>query len=171
MNSHPEPSSSDPEAKLLQTVRHCLEGDSYLRRARCDMRRKVLETIQGTGENLFAGNTADQQLPPRPIRLINQLILEYLDWYNLQYTAEMFAVESGTGRLEAPVRRQMLQSSLKSALEDPVEFQPDLPVLAELVMKLTRRDRAIINHPPGRRSGRGRVASMVGTSNLLSNWV
>uniref|UniRef100_A0A1Q3FT04 FGFR1 oncogene partner (FOP) N-terminal dimerisation domain-containing protein n=1 Tax=Culex tarsalis TaxID=7177 RepID=A0A1Q3FT04_CULTA len=141
MNSHPDPPNTDPEAKLLQTVRHCLEGDSYLRRARCDMRRKVLETIQGSGDNLFAGNQTDhQQLPPRPIRLINQLILEYLDWYNLQYTAEMFTVESGTGRLEAPVRRQMLQSSLKPALEDPVEFQPDLPVLAELVMKLTVDD-------------------------------
>lgn len=126
------PSKLDPEGKLLETVRHCLEGNLYLRRVRCDMRKKVLETIQGSGESLFSGTGE----PPRPIQLLNQLILEYLDWYNMQYTAELFSLESGSPRLNGTLRRQTLRSALKPCLEDPIEFQPDLPVLAELVMKL-----------------------------------
>ncbi|XP_055589693.1 uncharacterized protein LOC129741903 [Uranotaenia lowii] len=139
-SGQPQPScgTRDTEIKLLATVRHCLEQGQFLRKTRCEMRRKVLDAIQGSGDNFFLGGQGQQQgQPPKAVQLINQMILEYFDWYNLQYSSEMFSVESGTARLERPIRREMLRSSLKAHLEDPLEFQSDLPILAELVMKMT----------------------------------
>ncbi|XP_055617649.1 uncharacterized protein LOC129762996 [Toxorhynchites rutilus septentrionalis] len=129
----------DPEGQLLQTVRSCLEQKNYLRKVRSEMRQKVLETIQipaeGT-ESLFLGSGGGDDQPPKAVLLINQMILEYLEWYNLQYSAEMFSAETGTAPMERTYRRQKLQSTLSATLEDPLEFQSNLPVLAELVMKL-----------------------------------
>lgn len=129
-------SSLDPEAKLLHTVRNSLEQSQYLRQVRCEMRRKVLEMVHG-GAPL--SNGVGDSAPPQAVQLINQLILEYFEWYNLQYSAEMFRVESGTPRLESGIRRQTLMNSLNRNLQEDgvkLDFQPDLPVLAELVMKL-----------------------------------
>ncbi|KXJ68846.1 hypothetical protein RP20_CCG001485 [Aedes albopictus] len=139
-------SSLDPEAKLLRTVRNSLERSQYLRQVRCEMRRKVLEMVHGGAPLSSNGASAggDPAGPPRAVQLINQLILEYFEWYNLQYSGEMFCVESGTPRLEPAIRRQTLLNSLGRTLADDgkLDFQPDLPVLAELVMKLA------ISSPP-----------------------
>ncbi|XP_058811242.1 uncharacterized protein LOC131676136 [Topomyia yanbarensis] len=145
------PSSIDPEEQLLHTVRNCLESSRYLRKVRCEMRRKVLETIQGSeGDNMFTGGGGGSSTasPPSAIQLINQLILEYFDWYNLQYSAEMFSVESETPRLAGKVRRQTLLASLRSNLGKPLQFQPDLPVLAELIMKLVLTTVTTGEHEP-----------------------
>ncbi|XP_058444356.1 uncharacterized protein LOC131425999 [Malaya genurostris] len=138
------PNAPDPENQLLHMVRNCLEGDHYLRKVRCEMRRKVLESIQGTDASAPASSPS--AAPPPAIQLINQLILEYFDWYNLQYSAEMFSVESETPRLAGKSRRQRLLSSLLPVLEEPLQFQPDLPVLAELIMKLMAVDEQKATH-------------------------
>lgn len=122
-------SALDPEAKLLRTVRSSLEQSQYLRKVRCEMRQKVLETVHGPGFGPIGQ-------PPREVQLINHLILEYLEWYNLQYTGEMLCAESGTARLKQSVRRQALMNSLNRTLDVGLEFQPDLPMLAEIVLKL-----------------------------------
>ncbi|XP_055524822.1 uncharacterized protein LOC129718255 [Wyeomyia smithii] len=133
----------DAESQLLRTFRKSLENSAYLRKARCEMRKKVLETIQASEEsNLF---TIGRGQPPRAVQLINQLILEYFDWYNLQYSGEMFSVESETPRMAAAVRRQTLVASLCPRLDEPLQFQSDLPVLAELVMKMAVEEK---NHSP-----------------------
>lgn len=112
------------EKMLLDLVRNTLENSRELSKTRCEMRMKVLEVIRG-GEKL----PINEQIPDRQAttQFMNNLILEYMQWYGYQYTIEMFCTETGC----KPLARDYLESKINA----PELLDKDLPLLLEIVMK------------------------------------
>lgn len=112
----------DVEALLLTTMRDRLAESGGLNKIKSELRAMVLNDIRG-GDNSSL-NSATTNNPTTPTQIANHLVKEYIQWMGFQFSAEMFATESGC-KDETP-------ADLKTTMKDA---DGELPLLLNSVMK------------------------------------
>lgn len=135
MSSDKNKASATFEKMMEESIKSQFEKNGTMAELRSEMHVKVLKLLRGqqdvpkppllTGEasKLNKGSgTRDHSL----VKLINQLIMEFFNWFGYRHSLETFHMETGD------------DMALRSDLEERLFITPeskDLPLLAQLVMR------------------------------------
>lgn len=123
------------EDSLLKALRNRLADQGFLERMRSEMRAAILNDVRDGKKSPI--NALKSKGSNSPTQLVNNLVLEYLQWMGFQYSGEMLATESGAG---VP-SRGLLEAKLK--LKENVVGDKELPLLLSLVMKAMKDEEKI----------------------------
>lgn len=119
------------EALILDTLRKQMIDSGKMKKIESEVRTMVLNEIRGGDKSplsLLPGKNENS-----PTQIVNNLILEYLEWMNFQYTKETFVKESG---VENSPSRVLIEAQV--GVKD-INFDKDLPLLMTLIMKMTQK--------------------------------
>ncbi|KAH8243943.1 hypothetical protein KR032_011738 [Drosophila birchii] len=121
------------EQMMEDTIRSKFEKNGTMAALRSEMHLKVLQLLRGQQDmlkpRLLTGETSKLNKPSRDqslIKLINQLIMEFFNWFGYRHTLETFRMETGD------------DMAMRNQLEERLFIIPDskdLPLLAQLVMR------------------------------------
>ncbi|KAH8291890.1 hypothetical protein KR054_001949 [Drosophila jambulina] len=133
MNSDAVNCKAAYEQTMEETIRSQFEKDGTMAALRSEMHLKVLQLLRGQRDmlqpKLLTGEATKSNKTPRDqslIKLINQLVMEFFNWFGYRHTLETFRMETGD------------DVATRSDLEDRLFIIPDskdLPLLAQLVMR------------------------------------
>lgn len=119
---------NDVEALLLTTVRDRLAESGELNKIKSELRAMVLKDIRDGDKSSL--NSASPNDPTTPTQIANHLVKEYIQWMGFQFSAEMFAIESGC-KDKKPA--DLTLTTMENA-------DGELPLLLNLVMKNLKND-------------------------------
>ena len=120
-------SKKNVEDLLFATVKDCLEKSQEMDKMRANVRSKVLNVVRGTGP------MNKQPNENQSVKLLNQLIMEYLNWQEYKYTAEIFTAEASTTQ---DTMRGLLAKAINKENDFTLSLDEDMPILLEIVLKL-----------------------------------
>ncbi|XP_017031352.1 uncharacterized protein [Drosophila kikkawai] len=133
MNSDELNRETAHEQMMEETIKKELEKNGTMAAIRSEMHLKILQLLRGEQDmlkpNLLTGEATKSNKTPRDqslIKLINQLIMEFFNWFGYRHTLETFRMETGD------------DVAIRSELEERLFIIPDskdLPLLAQLVMR------------------------------------
>lgn len=117
------------EKKLTDVIRKELEKREILCKIKAEMMKEVLEVVR------YGDKSPINQLPSEdlksPTHLMNQLVLEYLDWVNYFYSSDVLASESG-------VTKRATRKELEGQLKSKKDFDAEFPILYEMMMRFMK---------------------------------
>ncbi|KAK4475336.1 hypothetical protein MN116_002401 [Schistosoma mekongi] len=93
---------------LKQYLRTTLNDDGFLDEIKVDILKKIFEKIQNQSPNIKTTSTSE--IHSNIKLLINELIIEYLNFENLSFTESIFRHESGHGNLHNLPRQFLCQT-------------------------------------------------------------
>lgn len=123
---------SDYAKNIFNSVRGQFEKDGTLAKLKSELHVKVIQMIrdnQMSSAHLLSGQTpGDGRFKEKRLELLNDLIMEYLNWFGFKHTMQTFAMETGTS-YEGP-KREFLETELG-------EFKKrNMPILMEVLLRL-----------------------------------
>ncbi|XP_043654678.1 uncharacterized protein LOC122621021 [Drosophila teissieri] len=133
MSSNERKLEADYEKLIEQNIKSQFEKNGTMAALRSEMHVKILMMMRGQldmskiqslsgGASGGSNHSGDHSL----VKLINQLVMEFLDWFGYRHTLETFRMETG----ERVANRREMEQSLLITPESK-----DFPLLAQLVMR------------------------------------
>ncbi|KAH8389383.1 uncharacterized protein LOC110191805 [Drosophila serrata] len=133
MNSDEQNREAAYEQMMEESIKSQFEKNGTMAALRSEMHLKVLQLLRGQQNmlkpKLLTGEVTKLNKTPRDqslIKLINQLIMEFFNWFGYRHTLETFRMETGD------------DLAFRSDLEERLFIIPDskdLPLLAQLVIR------------------------------------
>ncbi|XP_016995345.3 uncharacterized protein [Drosophila takahashii] len=118
------------EQLIEEDIKSQLEKNGTMAVLRSEMHVKVLQMMQGqlgvTKAQSLTGRVTKPSEDQSLIKLINQLVMEFLHWFGYKHTLETFRMETG----EIVANRNEMEQSLLITPESK-----DLPLLAQLIIR------------------------------------
>ncbi|KAH8363090.1 hypothetical protein KR084_005240 [Drosophila pseudotakahashii] len=119
------------EQLIEEDIKSQLEKNGTMAVLRSEMHVKVLQMMRGqlgvTKAQSLTGRVTKPFEDQSLIKLINQLVMEFLHWFGYKHTLETFRMETG----EIVANRNEMEQSLLITPESK-----DLPLLAQLIMRV-----------------------------------
>lgn len=109
---------------LKESVKRTLEANGELNKIRAHLRLEVLNIFREPS-SLPMTNFGENKRTH--FDLVNELVLEYLQWLSFNYSAEVFACESG--QKAAPFDRNRTEQLLEKSSQSRVHFVEHVPLL------------------------------------------
>ncbi|XP_039495031.1 uncharacterized protein LOC120454087 [Drosophila santomea] len=133
MSSNERKLEADYEKLIEQNIKSQFEKNGTMAALRCEVHVKILMMMRGQldmsniqplagGASGGSNHSEDHSL----VKLINQLVMEFLDWFGYRHTLETFRMETG----ESVANRREMEQSLLITPESK-----DFPLLAQLVLR------------------------------------
>lgn len=118
-----------------ESLKSQFEQNGIMARLRSEMHVKVLQMMRGQlgmpkAEPLMGVSSSDSSTNRALIKVINQLIMEFFNWFGYHHTLETFRMETG----ESISPRTEIEKHLSIS---PVS--PEIPILAQLTMRVWNR--------------------------------
>ncbi|EDW42009.1 uncharacterized protein LOC6606215 [Drosophila sechellia] len=133
MSSHEIKLENAYQKMIEQNIKSQLEKNGTMAALRSEMHVKILQMMRGQqklskvqpltgGASGGSNQSEDHSL----VKLINQMVMEFLDWFGYKHTLETLRMETG----ESVANRREMEQSLLITPESK-----DFPLLAQLVMR------------------------------------
>lgn len=120
---------NDIQTLFLDTIRNRLESSGELNKIKSEMRSMVFNDVQD-GSKLPL-NSPQSNGSKSPTQVVNHLVMEYLEWIGFQYTAELFAKESGSQKGSS---REQAEAKLIVK-----NLDKELPMLLSMTMEMMKK--------------------------------
>lgn len=117
------------DQKLTDFLRQELDKKDILKKFKAEMRAEVLEVIR-LGEKSGINQAPKGDLES-PTNLMNELILEYLDWMNFHHSSSVLSAESGRAKRSS-------REGLKEKFKADFKFDDELPLMYSIMMRLLK---------------------------------
>ncbi|KAH8336295.1 hypothetical protein KR074_009661, partial [Drosophila pseudoananassae] len=123
------------QTMVEESLKTNFEKNGVMASLRSEMHVKVLQMMRGQlempkSEPLMGVSSSNSSNDRTLIKLINQLIMEFFNWFGYRHTLETYRME--TGDRISP--RSELEKQLSMSPESP-----DVPLLAQLIMRVWNR--------------------------------
>lgn len=127
-----EPSESGRMKNIQEMVGKTLEANGELSKIRANLRLQILNVLRGTDHQSTSLTNLQKNDWPH-YDFIHQMILEYFEWMQLNYSAEIFAVEIGHDK--STLTRNQLEERLETIFKRKIQPQKDVPILVNLLFE------------------------------------
>ncbi|XP_055907602.1 uncharacterized protein LOC129942611 [Eupeodes corollae] len=127
------------ESQLLDTIRQQFQAEGGVYdEIKCQLQHRLVQMMRGNENKTDVDDKAANKRNHKNERivLVNQLIMEYLHWYQLNYSAEMFAMETqmDCNSWNSYANRELIEAALGKFQEK------EIPILLEIVLNLWKKD-------------------------------
>lgn len=122
--------SINPETALLSSIHEHIKNSTEIGEIRCKLRQIIHNFLNFGDKTPVNSKNSEEDKELSSIRLLNQMIKEYLEWNCYMYTADLFEKEANV----TDASRDELESKVK--IDDDLRkyLDKDVPLLLQILI-------------------------------------